>query len=42
MEVTWIVLRINSQTHVHPPPWEEEIEGMKRGMIKMFEVGEML
>lgn len=43
MEVTWIVLGIKLfQTHVHPSPWEKEIEGIEKGMIKVFEVGEML
>lgn len=42
-EVTWIVLGIKFfPTHVHPPPQEEELKGIERGMVKVFKVGEML
>jgi len=26
----------------HPPPQEEELKGIERGMVKVFKVGEML
>lgn len=26
----------------HPPPLEEELKGIERGIVKVFKVGEML
>lgn len=41
-EVTRIVLAIKFFHMCHPPPLEEEVKGIERGMITVFKVGEML
>lgn len=42
MEITWILLGIKIfQTYVPPSPWGgKKLEGMERGLIKVFEVEE--
>lgn len=42
MEITWILLGIKIfQTYVPPSPWGgKKLEGMEKGLIKVFEVEE--